>query len=330
MPSRPAGPNNDRRMTSRAAASYTYWLALWLALVLFVAWVDIITGPEYGFGFFYLVAVAPAAWMLGRRGGLAVALAAGFAWFYADFVSRRTTAVTAIAWNASSRTVLFATAAILIDVVRRERQHLQMLDRERSHFMQVVEHELPRPATELVDGLRRLEAAGRAAPEQLRPLRERAQDVLFLSRDFVSLGQLQAGTLWLEHRPVDLSALVGDLRAGIARGGERVPLTLSSGPLTVEGDEPRLRQAFAGIVAAARASAPSASLTLDLRGSDGGAQLTVSAGAGPFLSLPDESPAGVGVELARLIIEAHRGRLDEDREPVSKAARFVAQLPLAP
>jgi K+-sensing histidine kinase KdpD len=76
----------------------------WLLVVVLVGAVDLSTGPDYGFGFFYLLAVVPAAWLLGRWPGMAVALASGFAWFFADIIERRAGAIGPIAWNASSRT----------------------------------------------------------------------------------------------------------------------------------------------------------------------------------------------------------------------------------
>ncbi len=39
---------------------------------------------------------------------------------------------------------------------------------------------------------------------------------------------------------------------------------------------------------------------------------------------------GVGVELARMIVEGHGGRLEQRREAVSKAVRFIVFLPLTP
>jgi K+-sensing histidine kinase KdpD len=42
---------------------------------------------------------------------------------------------------------------------------------------------------------------------------------------------------------------------------------------------------------------------------------------------PDDR-GGVGVELARVIIHAHRGQLEHLRSAASKAARFVVELPL--
>ena len=300
----------------------------WLFIVLVIFLLDLATGPEYGFGFFYLFAVVPAAWLLGRSAGLITAFASGLAWFLADAAETRLTSILPSAWNASSRLLVFVLAAVLLDLVHRERERLRTVDGQRSHFMRVLEHELAGPGRELADGLRALQAVGTAGASDLQPLVERAQDLEFLSRDFVSLGQLQSGDLWLKHQPVDIRAVVEDLRTR-SSGGPRMPITLSTGSFRVEGDEDRLRQAISSLFAVARASAGAAEVTIDLRRESGNAKLTISAGAGPFVSPAGDDGTGIGLELARMIVHAHHGRLDHRREAVSKAVRFVVFLPLA-
>jgi nitrogen-specific signal transduction histidine kinase len=69
-------------------------------------------------------------------------------------------------------------------------------------------------------------------------------------------------------------------------------------------------------------------VSIDLRRDGGTARLTITGGVGPFIPVPAEDRGGIGVELARVIIEAHRGRLDHRRSAASKAVRFVVELPL--
>ena len=153
-----------------------------MLVVVGVGAIDLSTGPGYGFGFFYLIAVVPAAWLLGRWPGIAIGIASGFAWFFADLTEKRLGSLGPIVWNASSRLLLFALAAWLIDLVRREREHPRTLDRQRSHFMRVLEHELAGPGKELSRGLRALQQSGGATASELLPLVERAQDPEALHR----------------------------------------------------------------------------------------------------------------------------------------------------
>ena len=301
---------------------------IWLIVVVVVGAIDVSTGPDFGFGFFYLLAVVPAAWLLGRWPGIAVAVAAGCAWFFADVIESRVGTVGPIIWNASSRLLLFVLAAWLVDVLNRERERLRSLDREHSQFMRVLEHELAGPGKELSRGLRALKEAGGATAAELQPLVERAEELEFLSRDFVSLGQLRAGELWLQHGHLDLGAIVEELRSRSIDNGPRIPITLSSGSFIVDGDDARLRQAIGSLLNEARTASPS-DVSIDLRRDGANAKLTITGGLGPFLALPPDDRGGVGIELARVIIEGHRGRLEHRRSAASKAVRFVVELPVS-
>ena len=299
----------------------------WLLVVSVIGLIDLSTGPDYGFGNFYLLAVVPAAWLLGRQPGIAVAIASGFTWLFADLIERRSDSLGPLVWNASSRLLLFVLAAWLIDLVRRERERMRALDRERAHFMRVLEHELAGPGQDLSRGLRALQQSGGATAGELQPFVERSQDLEFLSRDFVSLGQLQSGDLWLQHHQIDLGALIEELRMRSSGAAPRIPITLSSGSFIVEGDEARLRQALSSLLKEARAG-QTPDVSIDLRREGGTARLTIAGGVGPFIPVSPSDRGSIGVELARVIIQAHRGRLDHRRSAASKAVRFVVELPL--
>ena len=303
-------------------------LAGWLGLVMAIGLVDYATGPDYDFGFFYLLPVLPAAWSLGRRPGIAVALAGGFAWFFADLAARPATPAAAILWNASSRTFVFCAAAILIDSFHRERSRLERIDLQRSLFLRVLEHELPRPGDELVRLLARYEEAGSAGPIELRALRDRAEELRFLTHDFVALGQIQAGTLPLVRSRVDLHALVQEIRAQRSDPERRMPITLADTALTVAADEQRLRQATRSVIAEAAQADGADEVSLDLGAAGGHARLVVSSGAGPYLASTGETEDPVGIALARLVVEAHGGTLELRRGAMARGLRAVLLLPL--
>src|SRR5258708_20871162 len=89
----------------------------WVLVVLIIGTIDVVTDREYGFGFFYLIAVIPAAWYLGRVLGLIVALSSGLAWFVADAAQQRLGSLWPAAWNPSSPTLVFVLAALPLDTV---------------------------------------------------------------------------------------------------------------------------------------------------------------------------------------------------------------------
>lgn len=316
-------------MTLARARTVLLPLAGWLGLVAVIGFLDYETGPEYGFGFFYLIPVLPAAWLLGRWPGVVVALAGGLAWFSADYAARPSTPALAILWNASSRTFLFVAGAILVDSFHRERTRLEQVDVQRSLFLRVLEHELPRPGDELVQLLTRYQELGTAGAAELRALRDRAEEIRFLSHDFVALGQIQAGTLPLARVPVDLAAVVQDIRAQRSDPDRRMPITLASSVLTVAADEDRLRQAIRSVIAEAAQAGGGDEVSLDLAGAGSDAQLVVTSGSGPYLAPLRLSDDPAGITLARLLIEAHGGTLELRRGAMARGLRAVMRLPLS-
>lgn len=85
-----------------------------LAVVAAVGVMDLKTGVHLGFGPFYLVPIAAAAWFLGR-GATALAVAASVAaWFMAEYGWEHDYSVAMSAWNAGTRAVTFSIVGFLI------------------------------------------------------------------------------------------------------------------------------------------------------------------------------------------------------------------------
>ena len=108
-----------------------------------------------------------------------------------------------------------------------------------------------------------------------------------LVEDLLLLARLDAGRP-LERRPVDLTRLVIDATsdARVAAPEHRWQLELPAEPVTVPGDEPRLRQVLANLLSNAAKHTPAGTL------------VTVAVtdphhDGGPNASLPGASPAGV-------------------------------------
>ena len=63
---------------------HTTVLGFCIVLLGVLGWVDYLTGYELGFYLFYSMPVGLAAWQVGRRAGLVVALLASATWWFAD------------------------------------------------------------------------------------------------------------------------------------------------------------------------------------------------------------------------------------------------------
>ncbi len=301
----------------------------WLTLVGVIGWLDYLTGPDYGFGFFYLIAVVPAAWSSGRTIGIVVAVAAGFAWFAADFAVRPGAPVGAVTWNALSRGFLFVAAAVVIDRIRLDQSRLLEINAQRERFLRVLEHELPRPVGTLASAIDRLVLAGKAARDDLLGLKREAEGLEFLTRDFISLGQLQSGKLALERSPVDLRPFIMEL-VQLRPDRTRMLVSIPERRLAVSADVARLGQAVSAVLNEA-VNVSEGDIRLDAGQTSGEIQLAISVemprGRETLRASAIDDSRLVGFELAKLILEAHGGRLAVFRRPVSNAFRAVLTLP---
>ena len=148
---------------------------------------------------------------------------------------------------------------------------------------------------------------------------------------------------------MDLSRLVVDATSDARAVGvdHRWDLDLPAEPVTIEGDEPRLHQVVANLLANARTHTPAGTtVTVSLAAAaTGGAVLTV-ADDGPGIPedlLPDvfdrfargdlsrsrvAGSTGLGLAIVAAVVEAHGGHVTVDSRPGRTA--FVVTLPATP
>ncbi|WP_066898688.1 sensor histidine kinase [Mycolicibacterium houstonense] len=165
-----------------------------------------------------------------------------------------------------------------------------------------------------------------------------------LVEDMLLLARLDAGRP-LDRAAVDLSRLVVDSvsDAHVAGPDHQWSLDLPDDPVTVEGDEARLHQVLANLLANARTHTPAGtSVTVSLKRSRGAVVLTVAddgPGIAPTL-LPDvferfargdssrsrrEGSTGLGLAIVAAVVKAHGGTIEVSSVP--GATEFVVRLP---
>lgn len=301
----------------------------WLALVAAIGWLDDQTGPSYGFDLLYLLAVLPAAWLHGRIVGLVVAVGASVAWFVSDPAAALSMPVTAVLWNAVSRSFLFCAGAVLVARLRDDRSLLLENDSQRARFLRVIERELPRPAGSLSLVLDRLQREAALPAPALQELRRDTERMQFLARDFVALGRLQSEPLRLAREPVDLRTLITEL-VEQRPDRTRIFVNIQEGQsFQVSADAARVAQAFTAMLdEAGLASDEDVRIEAERRAM--GVEVAVSVGVvrnDTTLRPAEDDERVVGFELARLICEAHGGTFALWRRPVSRGLRASVTLP---
>ena len=301
--------------------------APWLALTAFIGIMDYVTPPSYAFASMYFIPIFPAAWR-SRAAGFVVAAASSFAWIYCDIVQRPIGDEQAQIWNYSTRIIVFVLAVILVSTLQREQARIADLDRQRRSLLTLVEHEVPGPLRELATELRGLAGLD---PADVERLTTRAEQLVFLSDDLASLGELEAGTLRLQKRATNVVEMVHELRAS-ALSKAHILLTIPVGPVRVNVDPDRLRQALDAMLR--EVSSTSDTVSVDCRSDKGSVSISI---ASATMTMPataaqlvrgDDPSIGARTQLARVLLAAHGGTLSSVHESMGRGQRLIARLPI--
>ncbi|MDQ3896062.1 MAG: ATP-binding protein, partial [Actinomycetota bacterium] len=181
----------------------------------------------------------------------------------------------------------------------------------------------------------------------MRRIEEESVRMGVLVDDLLLLARLDQGRP-LEREPVDLAKVAADAVQDARAVEPSRPITLEGADAAVViGDELRLRQVAANLLANARQhTPPTAAVRVGIRRENGSAVLEV-ADEGPGL-FPEEADkvferfyradpsrhrnlggTGLGLSIVAAVAEAHGGRARVESQP-GHGARFWVELPLAP
>jgi signal transduction histidine kinase len=311
-----------RRLTSTIRDA-----APWLGLTALIGILDYATPSSYAFASIYFIPIFPAAWR-SRTVGFIVAVASSLVWIASDYVQRPVTDGYAQVWNYATRITVFILAVILASVLQREQHRIGELDRQRRSLLTLLEHEVPGPLRELATELRGISGVAPAVADRLT---KRAEQLVFLSDDLASLGELEAAGLHLEKRATNVVDMIHELRAG-ASDRQHVVLTVPVAPVRVNADPDRLRQALDAMFR--EVSATAESVSVDCRTDKGSAVISIGSAtmavvAGAATMVRGDDPAvGARTQLARVLLAAHGGTLFGARESMGRGQRLIARLPL--
>jgi len=304
-----------------------FQLVLFVGLVLIIAYLDYITGPNISLTLVYLIPVAGAGWFLGQWRAIPVALAAGVVSLvdltFASTASDVPTA--ALVWNSVSRAVVLTLAAVLIARVRYDRERLVIQDVQRARSLELLDRGLSEPAKRLVDLAENWDGSVEALKKMVHL---RADEIAFLARDFSSMVRLQSGELPLRPTTFDFVELIDELRQEQQTAERRILMTNPANALSVKGDRARIRQSLSSLISE-RAAGAELSFMVDKRGED--AELVITSGDYRPVGGAERAKdvLGMSVELAQLLFAAQGGSVRIARNPLTRSLRVTARLPLA-
>lgn len=240
------------------------------------------------------------------------------------------------------------------DVTERQKaeEELQAVDRRKNQFLAMLGHELRNPlaAIRSAADLIMLSAPRDAFIERAHHVLERqSSHMARLIDGLLDVSRIAHDKLEIECTPVDLRSVIGNVVddcASIAPEGVSLQRLLPDEPVWVRGDATRLAQVFENLVGnAQKFTPPPGTITVALETSEGCATVSVQdtgIGISPEnLSIvfeafqqsasgsqPHSAGLGLGLALARRLVEMQGGSLSARSEGPGRGAEFVVCLPL--
>ena len=241
-----------------------------------------------------------------------------------------------------------------ITAQREAEEALRDADRRKDDFLATLAHELRNPLAPICNSLHILGLAQDLDPTvaKIREIMERQTNHLVrLVEDLLEVSRITQGKIELRTEVVELAAVIRSAietsRPMIDAGGHQLAISLPSDPVSIEADPMRLAQVLANLLNnAAKYTPPGGQIWLSASVEGGAAQIEVrDNGHGiPSEMLPRifekftqlHSPSslphaglGIGLALARNLVEMHGGQIMAHSEGAGRGSRFVVRLPLA-
>jgi len=245
-------------------------------------------------------------------------------------------------------------AILFNDITARKKaeEALREADRRKDEFLATLAHELRNPLAPLrnaIELLRRAEDDTVARPIQ--DIMERqVSHLVRLVDDLMELSRITRGTFELRREPLELQTVlrnaVETAKPLIDAGGHALHIRLPHEPLHVDGDAVRLAQVFANLLNnAAKYTEDGGEIVVEGQREGSEAIVTVTdtgEGIDPALfpklfdmfsqghrtSTRSQGGLGIGLALARRLVEMHGGSVHAESAGIGRGSRFTVRLPL--
>jgi signal transduction histidine kinase len=243
--------------------------------------------------------------------------------------------------------------ARLYESAQQARAEAEAANRLKDEFVSIVSHELRSPLTAILGWtamLRRGDPDGSLTTRALQSIHDNASRQARLIEELLDFSKVTSGHLTLAHEPVKIP----DLLQGVVES--LIPESVAKGlavelapvpPAIVAGDQARLEQVFFNLLGNAMKFTPAGGRvgveakvngqSVDVRVADTG--LGIDPEFLPFVferfRQADDTAGreygglGLGLSIARQLVEAHGGAIRVDSEGRGKGAVFTVSLPLA-
>ena len=230
---------------------------------------------------------------------------------------------------------------------------LRAADKRKDEFLATLAHELRNPLAPLRNGLEILRLAGNDSGEAHAAREAMNRQLIQLVRlvdDLLDVTRITTGRLVMQREDVMLRSVVetaiDTIAPFMATTKHQLQVRIPDEPLLLHGDAVRLTQVFVNLLHnAAKFTPPGGDVTLVAERKANTVTITVSdTGIGiPPEMVPtvfdmfaqldrslerQHAGLGVGLSLARRLVELHDGTLEGESEGPGKGSRFTVRLPL--
>ena len=227
-------------------------------------------------------------------------------------------------------------------------------NRLKDEFLATVSHELRTPLTAILGWSRMLEAGGLQddmAARAVETINRNAKAQAQIIDDILDVSRIITGKLYLELHPLEiapvLEAAINVVRPTAEAKGIQISVSFDPEPAAVPGDTNRLQQVFWNLLANAIKFTPAGGrVTVHLRRVNSEVEIAIAdSGQGitgeflPFVfdrfrqadstSTRQHGGLGLGLAIARHLIEIHGGAIEATSRGAGQGATFTVKLPLA-
>lgn len=239
--------------------------------------------------------------------------------------------------------------------LRRRVAQLAEMDRRKDEFLATLAHELRNPLAPIANTLHILRISGQAGPtaQHLHEMMERqVKHMVRLVDDLLEVSRITRGKIELRKERVTLAAIVNSAvetsRHFIDAAHHELTLTVPPEPIILEADPVRLSQVIANLLNnAAKYTEEGGRIWVTAQQQGGEAVLRVrdnglgipAAMLGHIFDMfaqvdrtlkRSQGGLGIGLALARTLVQMHGGRIEVHSEGTGLGAEFTVHLPLAP
>jgi signal transduction histidine kinase/ActR/RegA family two-component response regulator len=241
------------------------------------------------------------------------------------------------------------------DIAKRNQEALQEADRLKTEFLATLAHELRNPLAPLTTSLEliKMDTGNPDTVDRARAVMVRqVKHIVDLVDDLLDVSRISRGVVMLKKAPVSVASVVNDAvetsHPAIRAQGHELVLEIPAEPIYVEVDQTRLAQVLTNLLSNA-AKFSDARTPIRLQVVRAGNEVAISVedcGIGipahmlsPIFDMFTQgdtslekmrSGLGVGLTVAKKLIELHGGTIEAHSDGLGMGSRFTVRLPVVP